>query len=244
MSKDSRRPLTEDEMAGRVAREIKDGDCINLGAGMPFRVSQKIKDRDSAHFGDQAASLPASHYIPNDIWAMVMIEHGILGIGGAATGTFQDRDLMGLGRSHLTAVPGASCFSSSEAFTMLRGGHINLSVLGAFQVSEKGDLANWLIPGDCPNIGGSMDIVGHVKRLIVMMTHVTKKGEPKIVKRCTLPVTGYGVTDMIVTDMAVIEVKPEGLVLLEVPPGFTPEDIQAITEPRLIISPKLKDISP
>jgi len=243
MPKDCKRPLTEDEMVGRVAREIKDGDCINLGAGMPLRVSEKIKSQDGVNSGDQAASLPVSHYIPNDIWAMVLIEHGILGIGGAAQGAFQDRDLMGLGRSHLTAVPGASCFSSSEAFTMLRGGHIDLSVLGAFQVSEKGDLANWLIPGDCPIIGGSMDIVGHVKRMIVMMTHVTKKGEPKIVKNCTLPVTGYGVTNMIVTDMAVIEVKPEGLVLLEVPPGYTPEEIQALTEPRLIISPELKYIA-
>jgi 3-oxoacid CoA-transferase subunit B len=221
MQQGSKKPLTEDEMARRVAQEVKDGDCVNLGAGIPFPVSQ---------------------YIRKDIWAMVHIEHGILGVGGTAQGSLRDRDLMGLGRRPLTAVPGASCFSSIEAFTMLRGGHIDLSVLGAYQVSKKGDLANWLIPGQCPIIGGAMDIVGHVKRLIVMMTHVTKKGEPKILNECTLPVTGYGVVNTIVTDMAVIEVTPEGLLLLEVAPGYTPEEIQANTEPLLNISPDLKEI--
>ena len=208
-------------MARRVAQEVKEGDCINLGAGMPFPVSQ---------------------YIRKGIWTMIHIEHGILGVGATAQGPFRDRDLMGLGRRPLTAVPGAACFSSIEAFTMLRGGHIDLSVLGAFEVSEKGDIANWLIPGQCPIIGGAMDIVGHVKRLIAMMTHVTKNGEPKILKKCKLPVTGYGVTDLIVTDLAVIKVAPEGLVLLEVTPGYTPEEIQAATEPKLTISPDLKEI--
>ena len=222
MLKGSKRPLTEDEMARRVAREVKDGDCINLGAGMPFPVSQ---------------------YISKDIWTMVQIEHGILGVGAEAKGSLIDKDLMGLGRRPLTAIPGASCFSSIEAFTMLRGGHIDLSVLGAFEVAEKGDLANWLIPGQCPIIGGAMDIVGHVKRLIVMMTHVTKKGEPKILKKCKLPVTGYKVVNMIVTDLAVIEVTPEGLLLLEVAPGYTAEEIQALTEPELKISSELKEIS-
>ncbi len=228
-------------MAVRVAREVKDGDCLNLGAGMPFRVAQKIKGGDGPTSGKET-SLPASHYVPQGIWAMVQIEHGILGIGGAAQGALLDRDLMGLGRSHLTAVAGASCFPSTEAFTMLRGGHVDLSVLGAFQVSEKGDLANWLIPGECPLVGGAMDIVGHVKRLIVMMIHVTRKGKPKIVNQCTLPVTGYGVVDMIVTDLAVLEVKPEGLVLTEVAPGYGAEEIQALTEPRLIVSPGLKEM--
>lgn len=222
MLKESKRPLTEDEMARRVAREIKDGDCINLGAGMPFPVSQ---------------------YISKDIWAMVHIEHGILGVGGEAKGSLIDKDLMGLGRRPLTATPGASCFSSIEAFTMLRGGHIDLSVMGAFEVSEKGDLANWLIPGQCPIIGGAMDIVGHVKRLIVMMTHVTKKGEPKILKKCKFPVTGYAVVNLIVSDLAVIEVTPEGLVLLEVAPGYTTEEIQALTEPKFKVSSELKEVS-
>lgn len=222
MPQGSKRPLTEDEMARRVAQEIKDGYCVNLGAGMPFPVSQ---------------------YIPRGVWAMVHIEHGILGVGGTAPEPLKDRDLMGLGRRPLIAVPGAACFSSVEAFTMLRGGHIDLSVLGAFQVSEKGDLANWLLPGQCPIVGGAMDIVGHVKRLIVMMTHVTKKGEPKVVKECTLPVTGYGVVNLIVTDLAVIEVTPEGLVLLETAPGYTPEEIQAVTEAQMKISPELKEIS-
>jgi 3-oxoacid CoA-transferase subunit B len=223
MVQGSKRPLTEDEIARRVAQEIKDGYYINVGAGMPFPVSQ---------------------YIPKDVWAMVHIEHGILGIGkGVAQGEFRDRDLMGLGRRPLMPLPGASCFDSSTAFTMLRGGHIDLSVLGAYEVSEKGDLANWLLPGHCPIIGGAMDIVGHVQRLIVMMTHATKKGEPKILKECKLPVTGYGVVNMIATDLAMIDVTSEGLVLREVTPGYTPEEIQALTEPKLKVSPNLKEIS-
>lgn len=222
MLQGSKRPLTEDEMARRVAKEIEDGNCVNLGAGMPF---------------------PVSNYIPKGIWAMVHSEHGILGVGGTAEEPYKDRDLMGLGRRPLRTVPGASCFSSIEAFTMLRGGHIDLSVLGAFEVSEKGDLANWLLPGQCPIIGGAMDIVGHVKRLIVMMTHVTKRGEPKVLKECKLPVTGHGVVNLIVTDLAVIEVTPNGLVLLEVAPGYTAKEIQAVTEPRLTISPELKEIN-
>ncbi len=222
MLQGSKRPLTEDEMARRVAKEVKDGDCINLGAGMPF---------------------PVSLYIPKNISAMVHSEHGILGIGGTAEEPLKDRDLMGLGRRPLSIVPGAACFSSIDAFTMLRGGHIDLSVLGAFQVSEKGDLANWLLPGQCPIIGGAMDIVGHVKRLIVMMTHVTKKGEPKILKECTLPVTGRRAANLIVTDLAVIDVTPEGLLLREVAPGYSAEEIQAGTEPKLIISPELKEIA-
>lgn len=222
MLKESKKPLTENEMARRVALEVKDGDCINLGAGMPFPVSQ---------------------YISKDIWAMVHSEHGILGVGGEAKGSLIDRDLIGLGRRPLTAVPGASCFSSIEAFTMLRGGHIDLSVLGAFEVSEKGDVANWLIPGQCPIVGGAMDIVGHVKRLIVMMTHVTRKGDPKILKKCKLPVTGYAVVNLIVSDLAVIEVTPEGLVLLEVAPGYTAEEIQALTEPKFKVSSELREVS-
>jgi 3-oxoacid CoA-transferase subunit B len=221
MLQGSKRPLTEDEMARRVAKEVKHGTCINLGAGMPFPVYQ---------------------YIPKEIWAMVHIEHGILGVGGEAKGSYKDRDLMGLGRRPLVAAPGAACFSSVEAFTMIRGGHIDLSVLGAFQVSEKGDLANWLIPGQCPIIGGAMDIVGHVKRLIVMMTHATKKGEPKVLKKCTLPVTAYGVANLIVTDLAVMDVTPDGLELLEVAPGYGAEEIQDVTEAKLRISPNLKEI--
>jgi len=215
MHQDSKRPLTEEEMARRVAKEVKDGTCINVGAGMPF---------------------PVINYIPDDIWTMVHMEHGILGVAGAAEEPMKDRDLMGLGRRALKFVPGASCFSSIEAFTMLRGGHIDLSVLGAFQASESGDVANWLLPGQCPIVGGAMDIVGHVKRLIVMMTHVTKKGVPKIVKKCNLPVTRHACVDTIITDHAVIDVTPDGLVLLEVAPGFTPEEIQSITESKLIIN--------
>jgi len=222
MGQDSKRPLTEDEMCRRVAREVKDGYCINLGAGMPF---------------------PVADHVSRDIWAMVHIEHGVLGVGSVAVDERRDRDLMGLGRRPLTLVPGAACFSSVDAFTMLRGGHIDLSVLGAFEVSEKGDIANWLIPGDCPIIGGAMDITGHTKRLIAMLTHTTKKGKPKVLKECLLPVTARGVVDMIVTDLAVMDVTPTGLVLREVAPGYTPEDIQSITEPTLTVSADLKEIT-
>jgi 3-oxoacid CoA-transferase subunit B len=222
MGPDSKRPLTEDEMARRVALEIKDGYCVNVGAGMPCPVVQ---------------------YIPQDVWAMVHIEHGILGVGKAAEEPIKDRDLIGLGRRPVIPMPGAACFSSVESFTMLRGGHVDLSILGAFQVSERGDLANWLIPGQCPMIGGAMDIVGHVKRLIVMMTHVTKNGAPKILKACTMPVTAYGVVDMIVTDLALIDVRPEGLLLREMAPGYTASEIKAATEPDLAIHPDLKQIA-
>jgi 3-oxoacid CoA-transferase subunit B len=219
MHQDSKRPLTEEEMARRVAQEVKEGMCINLGAGMPF---------------------PVVNYIPKDIWVMVHMEHGILGVAGAAQEPMKDRDLMGLGRRPLAYMPGASCFSSIEAFTMLRGGHIDLSVLGAFQASASGDIANWLLPGHCPIVGGAMDIVGHVKRLICMMTHLTKKGVSKVVKKCNLPVTRHACVDMIITDHAVMDVTPDGLVLLEAAPGFTPEEIQEITEPELIIKDPVK----
>jgi 3-oxoacid CoA-transferase B subunit len=221
MGQDSKRPLTEEEMCKRVAREVRDGYCINLGAGMPFLVAE---------------------YVDRNIWAMVHIEHGVLGVGGAALDERRDRDLMGLGRRPLSLVPGAACFSSVEAFTMLRGGHIDLSVLGAFEVSEKGDIANWLIPGDCPIIGGAMDITGHTKRLIAMLTHTTKKGKPKVLKDCLLPVTARRVVDMIVTDLAVMDVTPEGLVLTETAPGYTPEEIQAVTEATFTVSGDLKEI--
>lgn len=221
MRQDSKRPLTEAEMCRRVALEVKDGYCVNLGAGMPF---------------------PVANYISRDIWAMVHIEHGVLGVGNVATDPQKDRDLMGLGRRPLALIPGAACFSSVEAFTMLRGGHIDLSVLGSFEVSEKGDIANWLLPGECPIIGGAMDIVGHVKRMIAMLTHTTKKGKPKILKECLLPVTGYGVVNLIVTDLAVMDVTPEGLLLREVAPGYTPEEIQALTEPTFKVSEDLKEM--
>jgi len=213
--------LTEEQMAKRVAKEVKDGDCVNVGAGAPFLASQ---------------------YVPKDIFVLWHIEHGILGIGRVAEGDEIDQDLIGLGRRPLVPVPGASCFSSAESFAMVRGGHINVSILGAFQVSEKGDLANWRLPGEPGQVGGAMDIAGHVKKLFVMMTHVTKNGAPKIVKQCTLPITEEECVNMVFTDMAVIEVTPEGLVLKEIAPGLTAEDVQNATEARLIISPELKEI--
>ncbi len=202
-------------MARRVAREVRPGQTVNLGAGMPFTVCE---------------------HVSRSLDVMFHSEHGILGVEGTAKEPYKDRDLMGLGRRPLQIAPGASCFSSLEAFTMLRGGHIDLSVLGAFQVSATGDLANWLLPGQCPIVGGAMDIVGHVGRLIVMMTHTTKKGEPKILAECSLPVTGYHVVDLIVTDLAVVEVTEQGLVLREVAPGYTPDEIARCTGALLTVS--------
>jgi 3-oxoacid CoA-transferase subunit B len=213
--------LTEDQIAARVALEIRDGEVVNVGAGMPFLVSQ---------------------HVPKGIFSMFHIEHGILGVGKVAGGEEIDPDLLGLGRRPLIPVPGASCFSSAEAFAMLRGGHVDVSVLGAYQVSEQGDLANWVVPNQPSGVGGAMDIVGNVKRLFVTMTHATKKGESKIVKHCSLPLTGARVVHKIFTDMAVVDVTPDGLVLRETAPGFTAEEIQAVTEPRLIISPDLREI--
>src|SRR5680860_1785743 len=182
--------LTEVEIAKRIAREIDVGMCVNIGAGMPFEVSQQVED---------------------DCFCLFHIEHGILGVGKVASEEEADNDLMGLGRRYLKAALGASCFPSVESFVMLRGGHIDLSILGAYQVSSKGDIANWRIPGKVPVVGGAMDIVGNVPSLFVMMRHVTRSGMPKILEECTFPPTGYGVVTKIFTDLAVIDVAAEGL---------------------------------
>lgn len=212
-----------DLIALRVAKELRDGYYVNLGIGLPTMVS---------------------NYIPDGVQVIMQAENGILGYGH-----IPDREedmhfeLVNAGGQPVTLIPGAAFFDSATSFAMIRGGHVDLTVLGALQVSETGDLANWFRPErGIGNIGGAMDLVSGAKRVIAAMEHTTKRGEPKIVKECRYPLTGQAVVDLIVTEIAVIEVTPEGLVLREVAPGLTAGDVQARTEPTLIVAPDLKEI--
>lgn len=216
--------LDEQTMALRVAREFQDGMVINLGFGIPTL---------------------ASNFIPEGKEVIFQSENGCLGIGPIATTEEEmDFDLVNATGQFATPRPGMSFFDHAESFSMIRGKHIDLCILGGLQVSEKGDLANYVIPGREPgNIGGGMDLAFGAARLIVVMTHTTKDNKPKILKQCTYPLTAPGCVDLIVTDIAVIEVTPDGLLLKETAPDWTVEEIQALTEPKLKIAPDLKQIS-
>jgi len=214
--------LSRELIALRVAKELKDGYYVNLGIGLPTLVSS---------------------FIPEDIEIILHSENGILGFGRIANQEEIDPDLINAGSQPIILKPGASFFDSADAFAMIRGGYIDLAVLGAFQVSEKGDLANWMtLERKVGSIGGSMDLVGAVKEVIVAMEHNTRSGEPRIVKECTYPLTGRRVVNLIVTSLAVIEVTPEGLLLKEVAPSVTPEEVQAVTEPELKIAKDLREM--
>lgn len=208
-------------IAKRAAKELHDGDVVNLGIGIPTLIP---------------------NYLPEGVSVTLQTENGAMGMGGTPAEGTEDKNLINAGGGFITLNPGASTFDSATSFAIIRGGHVNVSFLGALQVDEKGNLANWIIPGKmAPGMGGAMDLVVGAKRVILTMEH-TQKGAPKILKECTLPLTAAGQVNMIITEMGVMEITPEGIVLTEKHPEFTVEDIQAATEAKLIISPNLKSM--
>ncbi|MBE6343741.1 MAG: CoA transferase subunit B [Bacteroidales bacterium] len=208
-------------IAKRAAKELHDGDVVNLGIGIPTMIP---------------------NYLPEGVTVTLQSENGAMGMGPTPAAGEEDKNLINAGGGYITLLPGGSTFDSATSFAIIRGGHVNVSFLGALQVDEHGDLANWIIPGKmAPGMGGAMDLVVGAKKVILTMEH-TQKGAPKILKKCTLPLTASGQVNMIITEMGVMEITPEGIVLTEIHPEFTVEDVQAATEATLIISPNLKSM--
>jgi len=206
-------------IAKRAALELKDGDVVNLGIGLPTLIP---------------------NYLPQDVHVTLQSENGLLGMGPAPAAGKEDINLVNAGGGYITALPGAVSFDSATSFVIIRGGHVDLTILGALQVDEKGNLANWMIPGKLtPGMGGAMDLLIGAKKVVLTMEH-TAKGMPKILKECTLPLTAAGQVNMIITEMGVMEIGPEGIVLTEIHPEFTVDDVKAATEANLIVSSELK----
>lgn len=211
---------TRYQIAERASLEIEDGNYVNLGIGIPTLVT---------------------NYLPEGKQVLFQSENGLLGMGPPAKEGEEDVDLVNAGKQYTTTAPGAALFSSAESFAMIRGGHIDLAILGAMEVSASGDLANWMIPGVmAKGMGGGMDLVYGAKRIVIVMDHVNKHGATKILNKCSLPLTGKGVVNRIITDRAVMDVTSDGLLLVEVAPGFSVQDIQACTEPDLLVPAHLQ----
>lgn len=214
--------LTRDQIAMRIAQEVKDGFVVNLGIGIPTLVA---------------------NHIPKDFFVMLQSENGLLGIGPFPKEADVDADLINAGKQTVTAVKGASFFNSADSFAMIRGGHVDLCVLGAMEVDQSGSIANWMVPGRLiKGMGGAMDLVAGVENVIVAMQHRDKSGNSKILKTCTLPLTGQNCIRRVVTDMAVLDVTTDGFELLEIAPGFTVDDIKSASQAPLKVNSNLKEI--